>query len=91
MRLEAGAEERIESAIRAQWATLRGETLWFRSVAGGRGPLYLRIRTRPTLTELLNTRSEDELPQEAEGLVLEQPVEILNFRPSLSYGVTPPG
>lgn len=89
VRLQPGAEERFESAIRAQQATLRGETLWFRMVAGGRGPLYLRLRARSNLADLLNSRRESELPQTTEGLVTEQSVEILNFRPTLSYRVTP--
>lgn len=89
VRLRPGAEERFESAIRAQQATLRGESLWFRMVAGGRGPQYVRIRPRSTLAELLADRREREMPQEAEDVVVEQTVEILAFRPTLSYGVPP--
>jgi hypothetical protein len=89
VQLEPGAEERFEAALRRQQATLRGETLWFRMVAGGRGPLYVRIRARSNLAELLNDRREGELPQEVEELVTERAVEILSFRPTLSYGVTP--
>jgi hypothetical protein len=58
-------------------------------VAGGRGPQYVRIRPRSTLTELLADRREREMPPEAEDVVVEQTVEILVFRPTLSYGVPP--
>ena len=89
VRIAPGAEERFKSALHAQQAALRGETLWFRMVAGGRGPLYLRLRPRANLAELLNSRRESDLPADVEELVTEQTVEILNLQPTLSYGLTP--
>ena len=37
---------------------LQGETLWYRMVAGGTAPRYVRLRRRPSLSAILDGRDE---------------------------------
>jgi hypothetical protein len=61
-----GAEKAFEAALSARQSTLQGETLWYRMVAGGTAPRYVRLRPRPSLSailaERLDGRSEQALP-----------------------------
>ncbi|HEY3056259.1 MAG TPA: hypothetical protein VGK31_10055 [Thermoanaerobaculia bacterium] len=87
--LVAGAERAFESALAAEQSKLQGETLWYRMVAGGTAPRYVRLRPRPSLSAILEGRSEQALPDEVKGLIAKITIEILNLRPTMSYGVTP--
>ena len=66
------------------------ETLWYRTVAGGTAPRYVRLRPRPSLSAILDGRSEQALPEQVDALIAKTTVEILNLRPAMSYGVPPP-
>ena len=45
--LVPGSEEAFETALRAAQSSLHGETLWYRMVAGGAAPRYIRLRRGP--------------------------------------------
>jgi len=79
--LNPGSEKSFEAAINAQLSTLPGETLWYRMIAGGPTPRYLRLRPRPTLSALLELRPD--LPD----TIAKSTIEILNLRPAMCYGV----
>jgi hypothetical protein len=85
--LNVGAEKGFESAVAARQASLQGETLWYRMVAGGRAPRYVRLRPRPTLSAVLDSRNEQALPDHVNPLIASVTIEILNLRPAMSYGL----
>jgi len=88
--LMVGAEKAFEAALSAGQTTLQGETLWYRMVAGGTAPRYVRLRPRPSLSVLLDGKNEQALPEKVNGLIAKTTVEILNLRPTMSYGLSPP-
>jgi hypothetical protein len=88
--LEPGAEEAFEAAVGAVQSALSGETLWYRMVAGGAAPRYVRLRPRPSLSAILEGRSEGALPESVNGVIAKTTVEILTLRPTMSYGLPPP-
>jgi hypothetical protein len=57
------------------------EVLWYRMLAGGPVPRYLRLRPRPNLSALLDDKTEQAFPD------AKTTVEILNLRPAMCYGV----
>jgi hypothetical protein len=85
--LKPGAEETFEAALQARQSRLQGETLWYRMVAGGSVPRYVRLRPRSHLGALLDGDSDQVLPREVSPLVAKITVEILNLRPTMSYGL----
>jgi len=87
--LEPGAEQAFEAALAADQSTLQGETLWFRMIAGGTAPRYVRLRPRANLSAILDGASEQALPDAANPLVAKLTVEILVLRPTMSYGLVP--
>jgi hypothetical protein len=87
--LDPGAETGFEAALGAGLSHLSGETLWYRMVAGGATPRYVRLRPRGSLSAILDGRNEQPLPDEVSGLVTKATVEILTLRPTMSYGLSP--
>jgi hypothetical protein len=87
--LNPGAEKAFEAALSAGQSTLSGETLWYRMVAGGAAPRFVRLRPRPSLSAILDGRSEEALPDKVSDSIAKTTVEILNLRPTMSYGLTP--
>jgi hypothetical protein len=87
--LEPGKEKAFEEALGAGHAGLSGETLWYRMMAGGSAPRYVRLRPRPSLSAILAGRNEQPLPDSVESWIAKTTVEILTFRPTMSYGVAP--
>jgi hypothetical protein len=87
MDLVPGAEKTFEAALSAEQSKLQGETLWYRMVAGGAAPRYVRLRPRPSLSALLDGKSEQALPDKVNNLIVKTTVEILNLRPTMSYGL----
>jgi hypothetical protein len=87
--LMPGAAKAFEAALSASQSTLQGETLWYRMVAGGVAPRYVRLRPRPSLSAILDGKNEQELPDKAHDLITKTTVEILNLRPTMSYGLAP--
>jgi hypothetical protein len=87
--LVPGAEEAFEAALKARRPALRDETLWYRMVAGGIVPRYVRLRARASLSALLDDLAGQALPDKATALTAKTSVEILTLRPTLCYGITP--
>src|SRR5262249_51392987 len=85
--LQHGAGAAFEAALAAEQPSLKGETLWYRMVAGGAAPRYLRLRPRASLAAIVDDRRA--LPDAIGVAIAQTTVEILNFRPTLSYGLTP--
>lgn len=83
-----GAEARFEAALTAERPKLQGETLWYRMIAGGPVPRYVRLQPRPTFVAMLDSRREPVLPSNVSALVTKVTVEILSLRPAMSYGLT---
>ena len=82
----SGAKD-LEAALEEDQATLPNETLWYRMVAGGSGPRYVRLRPRPSLSAILDGRSSPPLPETVSHLIARMTIEILNLRPKMSYGL----
>ena len=87
--LVPGAAQAFEAALSADQSRLQGETLWYRMVAGGTAPRYVRLRPRASLSAILDGRNGQALPDKVSALVAKTTVEILNLRPTMSYGLSP--
>ena len=87
--LVPGAAKAFETALSSDQSTLQGETLWYRMVAGGASPRYVRLRPRPSLSAILDERSEQTLSDGVNHLIAKMTVEILTLRPTMSYGISP--
>src|SRR5262249_44400314 len=88
--LAPGAAKAFEAALSASQSTLQGETLWYRMVAGGVAPRYIRLRPRASLSAVIDGRSEQALPDEANHSIARTTVEILTLRPTMSLGLESP-
>jgi hypothetical protein len=87
--LSPGGSKAFEAVLSAGQSALQGETLWYRMVEGGTAPRYLRLRPRPSLSAILDGRSEQALPDKVHPLIAKTTVEILSLRPTMSYGLSP--
>jgi hypothetical protein len=85
--LEPGAANAFEAALTTAQSRLTGETLWYRMVAGGPSPRYVRLRPEPGLSAILWERNEQELPDAVHRLIARMTIEIWTFRPTMSLGV----
>ena len=85
--LVPGTASDFEAALGKQQASLQAETLWYRMVAGGPVPRYVRLRPRAGLAALLDPQSQQPLPDKVGSLIEKSTVEILNLRPTMSYGL----
>jgi hypothetical protein len=88
--LVPGAANAFEAALSAGQSALQGETLWYRMVAGGTAPRYVRLRPRPSLSAILDGRSEQALPDGVNHLIAKTTVELLTLRPTMSLGLGSP-
>jgi len=88
--LVPGAALAFEAALGPVQSKLQAETLWYRMVAGGTAPRYVRLRPRPSLSALLEGRHEQALPEGVSALIAKTTVEILTLRPTMSYGLGSP-
>lgn len=84
-----GSAEAFEKALRPAQSTLARETLWYRMVAGGPAPRYVRLRPHTSLATVIAASNEQALPEKAHGLIAKTTVEILSLRPTMSYGLVP--
>jgi hypothetical protein len=87
--LAPGAAAAFEKALHAGQASLSRETLWYRMLAGGHAPRYVRLRPYPSLATLIDAAAEQLLPEKASSLVVKTTVETLTLRPTMSYGLVP--
>jgi hypothetical protein len=85
-----GAASAFEAALGAAQSALPGETLWYRMVAGGAAPRYVRLRPRRSLSAILEDSSERALPDAVNTLLAKTTIEILTLRPAMSYGLGSP-
>ncbi len=83
-----GAAKAFEAALSAEQSKLQGETLWYRMLAGGPTPRYVRLRPRPSLSAILDGKSEQALPDKVNDLIAKMTVEILALRPTMSYNLS---
>jgi hypothetical protein len=86
--LVPGAAKAFEAALSAGQAPPQGETLWYRMVAGGSTPRYVRLRPRPSLSAILDGESEQVLPDGVNFLIAKTTVEILTLRPTMCHGLS---
>jgi hypothetical protein len=84
-----GKARAFEAALAAGQPALQAGTLWYRMVAGGAAPRYVRLRPRPSLSALLEGRGELVLPDQVADLAAKVTVEILTLKPAMSYGLPP--
>jgi len=87
--LNPGAEAAFRQLLQDSRQALKSETLWYRMVAGGAQPRYLRLRPRPSLAAIIEATSEPGLPEKAAHLIVKTTVETLTLRPTMSYGLDP--
>jgi|SRR5579859_818646 len=87
--LHQGAGKAFEAVLAAEQSNLQGETLWYRMVAGGNTPCYVRLRPRATLAAILDERADQALPDKVNALISKVTVETLNLRPNMLVNVTP--
>ena len=87
--LQAGAGPAFEQALSSHKPALHGEVLWYRLVAGGPAPRYVRLRPRPNLSALLDDQHEETLPDKITSFTTKTTIEILTLRPTMSYGLQP--
>jgi hypothetical protein len=87
--LDPGTGRAFEAALENARPTLAGETLWYRMAAGGPVLRYVRLRPRPTLSAILDGRSAQALPDVVNRLIARTTIEILNLRPTMSFGLNP--
>jgi hypothetical protein len=83
--LASGAEKAFEAAIAKEQPALLGETLWYRMLAGGSTPRYVRLRPRANLTAIIDGTSEQGFPDVIRESIVKTTVEILSLRPAMSY------
>jgi hypothetical protein len=79
--VDAGAEKRFSAALAAVQPSLQTETLWYRLVAGGPTPRYLRLRPRPTISAILA------MGRDLPDMIERATIEVLNLRPAMCYGI----
>ena len=85
--LNQGAGKMFEAALAAEQSKLQSETLWYRMVAGGNTPRYVRLRPRASLAAILDERADQALPDKVNGLISKMTVEILVLRPNMLVNV----
>jgi hypothetical protein len=83
------AANAFEAALRAVQSNRQGETLWYRMVGGGITPRYVRLRPRPSLSAILERKSDQTVPDRVNDLIAKMTIEILTLRPTMSYGLSP--
>lgn len=84
-----GASKAFEAALSAGQSKLQDGTLWYRMVAGGAAPRYVRLRPRPSLSAILEESSQQAVPDAVKALIAKTTIEILSLRPTMCYGVSP--
>jgi hypothetical protein len=88
--LKPGGEAEFERALGAGRSEQEDEILWYRMVAGGTAPRYVRLRPRPSLSAILEGRGMRVLPEQTDPWIARTVVEILTLRPAMSFGLSPP-
>ena len=87
--LSPGTGSAFERALRSHQSRLEHETLWYRMVAGGVAPRYVRLRPQPSYAALMAAARDQVLPDDVNKLISHQTIEILTLRPTMSYRLAP--
>lgn len=87
--LVPGAARAFEAALAAHQKTLERETPWYRMIAGGSSPRYVRLRPRDSLSAIIEEWSQQALPDTVNASVAKTTVEILTLRRTMCYGLPP--
>lgn len=87
--LKPDAAKNFENTLAAQQSKLQAETLWYRMIAGGATPRYVRLRPRQSLSEIIDGKNEQGFDDQTNNMIEKITIEILNLKPTMSYGVTP--
>jgi len=88
--LNPGAGAAFESALGASQPAGQGERLWYRMVAGGSAPRYVRFRPRASLSAIVDERRDQGLPDAVSNVIARSTIEILTLRPAMSLGLDSP-
>src|SRR5262245_62646471 len=89
--LRPGAARAFEEALASTRSRLQDETLWFRMVAGGAAPRYVRLRPSAGLSPLVEKRDASPLLESPESSIASITVEALALRPNLCLGAAATG
>lgn len=88
--LKPDAEKNFETVLAAQQSKLQSETLWYRMIAGGTTPRFVRLRPRQSLSEIIDGKSEQGFDDQINKMIEKITIEILNLKPTMSYGLPAP-
>lgn len=88
--LVSGSAKAFEAALKARRSTQQDETLWYRMVAGGTSPRYVRFRPRQSLSGILVETDEQSFAEGVNHLIARTTIEILTLRPTMSLGIGSP-
>jgi hypothetical protein len=84
--VQPGSASAFEARLKAGQPSLKEETLWYRLVAGGSVPRYLRLRSRPRLSAVLEN-ADDQVLAGAGSMISRVSVELLVSQPTLTIDV----
>lgn len=79
--LTPGAERAFEAALAESKPA--GETLWYRMIAGGPSPRYVRLRPCANVSAIVE--GQEPLREKVKQLINRMSVEVLAYRPAMSY------
>lgn len=88
--LKPDAVKAFEIALATQQSKLQTETLWFRMIAGGTTPRFVRLRPRQSLSEIIDGKNEQGFDDQTNKMIEKITIEILNLKPTMSYGLPAP-
>ncbi len=88
--VQPAAASAFEAKLKAGQPSLKEETLWYRLVAGGPVPKYLRLRPRSRLSAATEGADDPVLAQ-ANAMITRISVELLLSEPSLTIDVARAG
>ena len=88
--LVPGSGKAFEDALAIEQPKLQGETLWYRMIAGGNAPRFVRLRPRANLSAILESSEEQALPDKVNHLIYRITIEVLTLRPTMSLGLPQP-
>lgn len=88
--VEPAAASAFEAKLKAGQPSLKEETLWYRLVTGGSVPRYLRLRSRRSLSTVIEG-ADDHVLAQAVAMITRVTVELLVSDPSLTIDVAGAG
>ena len=89
--LHPGSAHGFEEALASSRSHLPDETLWFRRIAGGAAPTYVRLRPSPSLSAVAEKGDSSQEWESSASSIAEITVEILALRPTMCSGAAASG